>query len=71
MTCQLCDDAEATCVVLADLGDIDGAAAAAYRPACDGCKGNNYLTDPEPLTAEWERWFEVPYMTPPNERRAK
>lgn len=67
VTCDFCEDADATHVVLADLGDVRGEAMAAYRVACDDCKGRGYMT-PEPLTLEWKRWFETPWFPAPNER---
>lgn len=69
-TCDFCDDADATHVVLADLGDRDGAAAAGYRVACPACKDRGYM-EPAPLTRAWLRWFDAQYTTPPNERGAQ
>lgn len=66
-TCQACDDADATHVILADLGDLGGEAAAGYRMACPTCSTRGYM-DALPLTAEWLRWFDAPWTTPPNER---
>lgn len=68
--CEFCEEAEASVVVLADLGDCDGEARAGYRVACQKCVDSVCQYAEYPLSPEWLRWLESPWTTAPRSRRA-